>query len=87
MALVYEKTWSQRYTDEQGTIWQLVELEAYDGEVYEKWEVIPQFEGPLPEKREPTGHDKDEPTGHDNNEVPERKMPRLSSETFYGKAA
>ena len=85
--MVYEKTWSQRYTDEQGRIWQLVELEAYDGEVYEKWEVIPQFEGPLPEKREPTGHDKDEQTGHDNNEVPERKMPWLSSESFYGKAA
>ena len=50
-------------------------------------EVIPQFEGPLPEKREPTGHDKDEPTGHDNNEVPERKMPRLSSVSFYCKAA
>ena len=84
---MYEKTWSQRYTDEQGVIWQLVELEAYDGEVDEKWEVIPQFEGPLPEKREPTGHDKDEPTGHDNNEVPARKMPRLSSVSFYGKAA
>ena len=89
MALVYEKTWSQRYTDEQGVIWQLVELEAYDGEVYEKWEVIPQFAGPLPEKRkrEPTDHDKDEPTGHDNNEEPARKVPRLSSVTFYGDAA
>ena len=84
--MVYEKTWSQRYKDEQGTIWQLVELEAYNGEVYEKWEVIPQFEGPLPEKREPTGHDKDEPTGHDNNEVPERKMPRLSTVSVYARA-
>ena len=87
MALVYEKTLSQRYTDEQGVIWQLTDLEAYDGEVFERWQVIPQVEEPLPEKREPTGHDKDEQTGHDNNEVPERKMLRLSSETFYGKAA
>ena len=87
MALVYEKTWSQRYTDEQGVTWQLTDLEAHDGEVFERWQVIPQVEEPLPEKREPTGHDKDEQTGHDNNEVPERKMPRLSSVSFYGKAA
>ena len=87
MALVYEKTWSQRYTDEQGVTWQLTDLEAYDGEVFERWQVIPQVEEPLPEKREPTGHDKDEPTGHDNNEEPARKVPRLSSVTFYGEAA
>ena len=95
MALVYEKTWSQRYTDEQGVTWQLTDLEAHDGEVFERWQVIPQVEEPLPEKREPTGHDKDEPTGHDkdeptghdNNEEPARKVPRLSSVTFYGEAA
>ena len=87
MALVYEKTWSQRYTDEQGVTWQLTDLEAHDGEVFERWQVIPQVEEPLPEKREPTGHDKDEPTGHDNNEEPARKVPRLSSGTFYGEAA
>ena len=67
-----------------------MELEAHNGEVYEKWEVIPQFAGPLPEKRkrEPTDHDKenDEPTGHDNNEVPERKMPRLSTVSVYARA-
>ena len=87
--MVYEKTWSQRYTDEQGRIWQLVELEAYDGEVYEKWEVIPQFEGPLPEKRkrEPTGGEEGGEEEEEEEEVPERKMPRLSSETYYGKAA
>ena len=86
--MVYEKTWSQIWTDEQGTSWQLVELEASNGEVYEKWEVIPQFAGPLPEKRkrEPTDHDKDEPTGHDNNEVLERKMPRLRTVSVYARA-
>ena len=76
MATTYEKTWSQRYTDEQGQIWQLVELEAYNGKVYETWEVIPQFEGPLPEVVKKREHDDDEPTGHDNNKVPEKKMPR-----------
>ena len=86
MALVYEKTWSQRYIDEQGVTWQLTDLEAYDGEVFERWQVLPQDEEPLPEKREPTGHDKDEPTGHDNNEVPERKMPRLSTVSVYARA-
>ena len=68
MALVYEKTWSQRYTDEQGVTWQLTDLEAHDGEVFERWQVIPQVEEPLPEKREPTGHDEDELTGHDSDE-------------------
>ena len=86
MALVYEKTWSQRYTNEQGVTWQLTDLEAHDGEVFERWQVIPQVEEPLPEKREPTGHDKDEPTGHDNNEVLERKMPRLRTVSVYARA-
>ena len=95
MALVYEKTWSQRYTDEQGVTWQLTDLEAFAGEVFERWQVLPQDEEPEPaskeatggDKDEPTGDDKDEPTGNDDNEEPARKVPRLSSVTFYGDAA
>ena len=61
MALVYEKTWSQRYTDEQGVTWQLTDLEANDGEVFERWQVLPQDEEPEPASKEATGGDKDEP--------------------------
>ena len=108
---MYEKTWSQRYTDEHGVIWQLTDLEAYDGEVFERWQVLPPDEEPHTlregtdqdkdeptgddkdeprghdDKNEPTGDDKNEPRGHDDNEEPPRKVPRLSSVTFYGDAA
>ena len=94
MALVYEKTWSQRYIGEQGVTWQLTDLEAYAGEVFERWQVLPPDEEPHTlregtdqDKDEPTGDDKDEPRGHDDNEEPPRKVPRLSSVTFYGDAA